>query len=159
MCTCRCQYMSTCMCLYTCMCHTVGTWEQTLANQLVTFLGQSLESTRLIMSHSWEMTAVTAYVARSWQRQDRWRGGGTEFGAYDKGRAEGTTRDDPEATQKCPKWLPGPHEKMPRNSRACQPDRCREGGARPGAKGEDRDARGRQGGRNRGGRERVPAHR
>ena len=88
-----------------------------------------------------------------------WRGGGTEFGAYDKGRAEGTTRDDPGTTQNCPKWLSGPHEKMPLNSRTCQPDRCREGGPRQGAKGKDRDARGRQGGMNRGGRERVPPQR
>ena len=86
-------------------------------------------------------------------------GGGTEFGAYDKGRAEGTTRDDPGTTQNCPKLLSGPNEKMPLNSRTCQPDRCREGGPRHGAKGKDRDARGRQGGMNRGGRERVPPQR
>ena len=88
-----------------------------------------------------------------------WRGGGTEFGAYDKGRAEGTTRDAPGTTQNCPKLLSGPNEKMPLNSRTCQPDRCREGGPRQGAKGKDRDARGRQGGMNRGGRERVPPQR
>ena len=66
------------------------------------------------------------------------------------------TYDTPETKSK---WLPGQHEKMPLNSRACQPDRRREGGTRRGAKGEDRDARGRQGGIKRGGRERVPAHR
>ena len=63
------------------------------------------------------------------------------------------------ATQNCPKLLSGPNEKMPLNSRTCQPDRCREGGPRQGAKGKDRDARGRQGGMNRGGRERVPPQR
>ena len=38
------------------------------------------------------------------------------------------------------KWLPGQHGKVPLNSRACQPDRRREIGARPGAKGEGREA-------------------
>merc|ERR1712115_271037 len=45
------------------------------------------------------------------------------------------------------------------NSRTCQPGRCREGGPRQGARGKDRDERGRQGGINRGGRERVPPQR
>ena len=66
---------------------------------------------------------------------------------------------DPGTSQNCPKLLSGPNEKMPLNSRTCQPDRCREGGPRQGAKGKDRDARGRQGGMNRGGRERVPPQR
>ena len=40
-------------------------------------------------------------------------------------------------SQNCPKWLSGPNEKKPLNSRTCQPDRCREGGPRHGAKGKD----------------------
>ena len=37
------------------------------------------------------------------------RGGGTECAAYDKGRTEGTTRDDPEATQNFPTLAWGTH--------------------------------------------------
>ena len=86
-----------------------------------------------------------------------WRGGGTEFGAYDKGRAEGTTRDEPGATQNCPNRLSGANEKMPLNSRTCQPDRCREAGPRRGARGKDKQERGRQEGTSRGGGEqRLP---
>ena len=91
-----------------------------------------------------------------------WRDGGVEgwsLVSMTRGWGEGTTRDDPGTTQNCPKLLSGPNEKMPLNSRTCQPDRCREGGPRQGAKGKDRDARGRQGGMNRGGRERVPPQR
>ena len=95
------------------------------------------------------------YGVQGWRLGGGWGAGGVETG--EGGRAVSLQKKCP--SKKMKKCLSGPHDKMPLNSRTCQPDRCREGGPRHGAKGKDRDARGRQGGMNRGGRERVPPQR